>query len=99
MPRADGALVVGVLPLDRLRQGGLVRGPSHVAEGEAEALAIVEAEVVAIVRVPLEGETVVRQRRDQSVAMLRLVVDDDAVEVEQDGGRHIGRNNGEGEGG
>ena len=54
----DGALVVGVLPLDGLEQRGLVRRPAHAREGEAEALAVVEAEVLAVVGVPVEREAV-----------------------------------------
>ena len=47
-----------------------------------------------VVGVPVQRVPVSGQRRDQRVAMLRLVVDDDAVEVEQDGRRSWRRYNG-----
>ncbi len=89
--RPNGPFVVPILPLDGLAQRRLVRVAAHAREGEAKAFPIVEAEVVAVVRVPVELEAVLAKRRDEGVAVLRLVVDDDAVEVEQDGSRHIGK--------
>ena len=86
--RPDRAQVVRVLPLDRLRDARVLDRRAVPGEGEAEALPVVEAEVVAVVGLAIEGIPILRERRDQRLAVLRLVVDDDAVEVEQDCRRH-----------
>src|SRR5215213_2247365 len=86
---ADRPLVVGVLPLDRLEQRGLIGGAAHALEREAEALAVVEAEVIAVVGVAVERVALLAERGDEGVAMLRLVIDDDTVEVEQNGRGHV----------
>jgi hypothetical protein len=78
---------VGVLPLDRLPQRRLVYRAPRAGEAEPEALAVVEAEILAVVGRAIEGEAVLVERGDECVAVLRFVVDDDAVEIEQYGSR------------
>jgi len=82
----SAALVVGVLPLDRLLQPALLHVLAAPREGEAEALAVVEPQVVAIVGVAVQRIAVFSQRGDQGITVLRLVVHDDAVEVEENAG-------------
>jgi hypothetical protein len=57
-------------------------------ESEPETLSVVEAEVIAIVVVTAEREIVLSERRDQRVAMLGFVIDDDPIEIEEDGAVH-----------
>jgi hypothetical protein len=77
-----------VLARDGLAQGGLLGWTSHPLEGEPETFPIVEPEIVAVVGIPIEGVAVLGERGDQRVAMLRLVIDNDAVEVEKDARGH-----------
>ncbi len=67
---ADRSLVLGMLAGDRLAKRSLVLRSPHSLEGEPEALAVVEAEILAIVGVPVQRVPVPGQRRDQRVAML-----------------------------
>ena len=60
------------------RAGGPLRW-----EAVAEALPVVEAEIVAIVGVAIELDAVLGEGGDQRFAMQRLVVDEDAVEIEE----------------
>ena len=55
---------------DGLAERGLVLRSSHALEGESEALAIVEAEILAIIGVPVQRVPVSGQRGDQRVAVL-----------------------------
>src|SRR4029077_685082 len=69
-------------------QRGRVRRAAVSLEAEAETLAVVEAEILAIVRLPVERDAVLSERRGERLAVLRLVVDDDTVEVEENGPGH-----------
>src|SRR5690606_5189448 len=96
---ANGPLIEERLPLDRLLQPRRVRRQPHPLEGVAEALAIVEAEVVPVVPLAVEGVTIRRQGGDQRLAVLRFVVDDDTIEIEEDRPGHGGKIVGAGPGG
>src|SRR5689334_19583932 len=52
----DGRPVVPGLALDRGRHGGGIGGPAMSGEGEAKALAVVEAEILAVVALPVEWD-------------------------------------------
>jgi hypothetical protein len=61
------------LPLDRLPQPRLVHPVPVAGEGETEAFAVVEAEVIAVVRLAVQRIAVLREGGDQRVAVLRLI--------------------------
>ena len=67
---ANGSLVLRMLAGDGLAERGVVLRSSHALEGESEALAIVEAEILAVIRVPVQRVPVSGQRGDQRIAML-----------------------------
>ena len=74
--------------LDRVIEHTVVGSKPAPLEGEPETLPVVEAEVIAIVVVAAERDAVLSERRDQRVAMLRFVIDDDPIEIEEDGAVH-----------
>jgi hypothetical protein len=57
-------------------------------EAEPETLTIIETQVLSVIRLPIEGVPVLRQRCNQGITVLRLIIDDDAVEVEENSGGH-----------
>jgi hypothetical protein len=61
---------------------------SHQFEGVPEALPIIEAEILTVIPFTLERVAVGREGGDQGVAVLGLVVDNNAVEIEEDRAVH-----------
>ena len=86
---ADALLVVARLARDQPHQVRLLDRPPRLLEGGGEAAAVVEAEVPGEVLVLMEREPLFAQDAGEQRLVQRLVVDQNAVEVEQDGAQHV----------
>ena len=76
--------------ISRIRCGCWTGRPDS-CEGGGEAAAVVEAEVRGEVLVLTEREPLFAQDAGEQRLVQRLVVDQNAVEVEQDGAQHVAR--------
>ena len=63
--------------------------PPRFLEGRGEAAAVIQAEVPGEVLVLMEGKPLFTQDAGEQRLVQRLVVDQNAVEVEQDGAQHV----------
>ena len=85
---ADALLVVARLARDQPHQVRLLGRPPGLLEGGGETAAVVEAEVPGEVLVLMEREPLLAQDPGEQRLVQRLVIDQNAVEVEQDGAQH-----------
>jgi hypothetical protein len=77
-----------MLPVHSLQHGYLIIRATHLLEGDPKALPVVESQIVAKVRISIQGVAVLGKGGYQRITMLQLVVDDHAVEIEEYAGSH-----------
>ena len=76
--------------ISRIRCGLLDR-PTRLLQHRREAAPVVEAQVVREELLVAEGQPLFAQNPGEQRLMQGLVVDEDAVEIEEDGAQHVAR--------
>ncbi len=85
---ADHILIVDRLARDQLLELGVIELPFVFVKAGSECAAVVEAEIAFVIRIFGENDSFFSQDFLKQLEVDRLVVDDNAVEVENNRSQH-----------